>query len=91
MISSTSRYRTAIIQTVTAPDGTTRQEMRIPFPRSQQINYTYYRVLGGDRVDTIAYKFFKNATMWWMIANSNPEIIDWVELPPGTIIRVPNA
>lgn len=91
MITENSRYRQAVITTEVGPDGETRQEMRAPFPRSRQITFTYYRVLSGDRVDTIAYRFFGNGQLWWMIADANPEVLDWTDLQPGLILRVPNA
>lgn len=91
MISTDSRYVSAVIDTAEGPAGDTRQEMRVPFPRSRQLSYTEYRMTAGDRVDTVAYDFYGNAQFWWMIANANPEIIDWLDVDPGMIIRVPNA
>lgn len=90
-IHADSRYTTATITTAVGPDEETRQEMRVASPRARMITYTYYRVLGGDRVDTIAKKFYGKGELWWMIADANPEIIDWLELAPGDILRVPNA
>ena len=91
MISTDSRYTTAVLQTVTDPDGTTRQEMRVAFPRSRVVQFTYYRTKASDRVDTLAAKHYGNGRLWWLIADANPEILDWTDLVPGTTIRVPNA
>lgn len=91
MISSTSRYTSAIIDTAVGPDGNTRQEMRAAFPKSRRISYTNYRVTDADRIDSIAYEFYGNAQLWWLIAEANPEILDWMDLEPGEVIRVPNA
>ena len=90
-ITADSRYTTAAITTAVGPDGDTRQEMRTAFPRAQVVNYTYYRVIDLDRVDTIANDFYGRADLWWKIADANPEILDWMTLEPGTVIRVPNA
>lgn len=90
-ITADSRYTTATITTAVGPDDGTRQEMRVAFPRSKVINYTYYRVTDLERVDTIAHDFYGRADFWWMIADANPEIFDWFALAPGTVIRVPNA
>lgn len=89
-ISPDSRYNNSIVQTIDAPDGP-RREMRIPFPISRQVSYTFYRVGAGDRVDTIADDFYGDARLWWIIADANPEILDWLDLQVGNIIRVPNA
>jgi nucleoid-associated protein YgaU len=91
VITTDSRYRTATLQTVTGSDGTTRQEMRVPFPRSRVFSFTYYRIKASDRVDVLAHQNYGNGRLWWMIADANPEILDWTDLVPGTIIRVPNA
>jgi phage tail protein X len=90
-IAADSRYITATITTEVGPDLETRQEMRVAFPRSRLIAYTFYRVVEGERVDTIAKDFYGKGELWWMIADANPEIIDWFDIMPGTIIRVPNA
>jgi nucleoid-associated protein YgaU len=90
-INADSRYTTATITTAVGPDGGTRQEMRVAQPRSRVITYTYHRVVDGERVDTIAKDFYGKAELWWMIADSNPEVLDWLDLEPGTILRVPSA
>ncbi len=90
-IAADSRYIDATITTDVGPDGEARQEMRVAFPKSRLITYTYYRVVGGERVDTIARDFYGVAEYWWKIANANPEIMDWIDLEPGTILRVPDA
>ena len=90
-IAADSRYVGAVITTATGPDGSTRQEMRTAFPRARVISYTYERLREGDRVDTLAFKHYGKASLWWMIADANPEIIDWFAVEPGTILRIPNA
>lgn len=91
MIGQDSRYTTAKIVTASGPDGEPRQEMRVAFPRPKLITYTFYRVVAGERIDTIAWDFYGRADLWWMIADANPEIIDWFELAPGEVLRIPNG
>lgn len=91
MITSDSRYRTATLQTVTDSDGVTRQEMRVPFPTSRTLSFTYYRIKAGDRIDTIANEVYGNGRLWWMIADANPEILDWTDPTTGLVIRVPSG
>lgn len=90
-ISAESRYRTATLQTAVGADGETRQEMRPAFPRSRQVSFTYYRVVAAERIENIAYNQYGDARLWWIIADANPEILDWFDLEPGKIIRVPSA
>lgn len=44
-----------------------------------------------DRIDILAARYYGNETSWWMIAESNPRILDWTAIPVGTIIRIPNV
>lgn len=91
MITADSRYNTATIQTVQAGDGQARREMRIPFPVSKEIQYTYYRVKQGDRPDTLSAVFYGVPEFWWVIADANPEYLHWLEMPIGASIRIPSA
>lgn len=44
----------------------------------------------GDRYDTLAYQFYKNATYWWIIASANPsEPVSSLAIKPGLQIRIP--
>ena len=76
----------------------------MPFPSARRFRYTEYRVTEGDRVDTIANDFYGDARLWWIIANANPEILDWfnMDVPahegvpftgmtPGYVLRIPDT
>ena len=45
----------------------------------------------GDRVDALAAQFFLFPTRWWIIAEFNPKISDWLNVTPGTNIRIPSV
>jgi phage tail protein X len=49
-----------------------------------------YQVTGTDRLDTLAFDFYGDETKWYAIADANPEVLDWTNMPVGTIIRIPN-
>jgi len=46
----------------------------------------------GDRLDTLAYKYYNDSSLWWIIARSNPNYIngDSFFLDPATRIRIPS-
>lgn len=90
-INADSRYATATVVTAVGPADDTRQEMRVATPLSRQITYTFYRVTSGERADTIAKAFYGKGQYWWKIADANPEILDYWNLEPGTVLRVPSA
>ena len=41
----------------------------------------------GDRLDQLAYQFYKDSTLWWYIAQANN--ISTMNLPQGTRLRIP--
>tara|TARA_Y100000361_G_scaffold148459_1_gene161312 strand:+ start:1317 stop:1646 length:330 start_codon:yes stop_codon:yes gene_type:complete len=45
----------------------------------------------GDRLDTLAKKFYDDTRLWWVIAVGNPDIIrkDSISLKAGLRIRIP--
>jgi phage tail protein X len=46
----------------------------------------------GDRLDLIAYQFYNDVDLWWVITTANPDVIrrDSFNLTSGLQIRIPN-
>lgn len=51
--------------------------------------YTLYTWANGDRPDTVAQKLLGNPTLWWAIFDINPNMIDPMNVPAGTLVRIP--
>jgi len=49
----------------------------------------YVRTSSGDRLDTLAYQFYKNVSYWWIIAHANNVGKGTFALPPNQQIRIP--
>jgi nucleoid-associated protein YgaU len=58
-------------------------------PTDTTIRFTWHQVHGEEFIDGIAYDYYGDSTLWWVIANANPEILDYSVLPPGTLLRIP--
>lgn len=43
----------------------------------------------GDRLDTLAYQFYENSSLWWIIASANNVHDAPFALPDGTELRIP--
>lgn len=45
----------------------------------------------GDRVDVLAYQFYNDASLWWIITTANPGKLrrDSYACPAGLQIRIP--
>ena len=55
---------------------------------TNQINFTTHVLESGERLDTLAGQYYKDSSYWWVLAAASG--IGWgLQLPPGTIIRIP--
>ena len=82
-----SRYK--MKQTKIAPDGRVvyRSTILPNIPlRSDDI---YVAVETGDRLDTLAYQYYNDQTLWWIIASANNIHNACFGLKDGTVIRIP--
>mgnify|MGYP000085230497 CR=1 FL=1 len=43
----------------------------------------------GDRLDTLAYQYYKDSSLWWIIASANNIHNAPFGLKDGTILRIP--
>jgi len=43
----------------------------------------------GDRLDTLAHQYYKDASLWWIIASANNIHNAPLGLEDGTILRIP--
>jgi hypothetical protein len=50
---------------------------------------TYVATELGDRLDTLAYQFYNDQTLWWIIASANNIHNAVFALKEGTILRIP--
>jgi hypothetical protein len=90
-ISATSRYAASSVVTITSTQ--TGQPVNVIVPSQQQaytFSYISHMITDRDRMDLLANQYLGDPTAWWQIADANPDIaLDWSNLVPGTIIRVP--
>ncbi len=84
-----SRYIKVADITLTEADGGTRtiKAAREPVTAAGAMNY---QVREGDRLDSLAQRFYRNPRKWWLIADANPQLL-WLDelLQPGQIIVIP--
>lgn len=44
----------------------------------------------GDRCDNVAYEYYKDQRLWWVISRANQLPIGSFQIPPGFRIRIPD-
>lgn len=88
MIHPASRYSDSTIATVTK--GSSQVAVIVPSAQSAySFTFVSHVVAIGERVETIAYQYYHDASLWWRIADANPEILWWDNLAAGTVLRIP--
>ncbi|MFE9834039.1 hypothetical protein ACFYP4_02650 [Streptomyces sp. NPDC005551] len=90
-IAAGSRYANNAVQPILGRDGITRQTIMARQASARVYTVVDYVWNYGDRPDLIAGQAYGDETMWWVIAQANPQILDWTELAPGTVVRIPNG
>jgi len=90
MITEDSRYVNSTVDVVTDDRGT-HQSVNTSPPQDMVFEFTYYQIGAWDRPDTLASFLYDDGSLWWVIANANPEILDWSKMKVGDIIRVPRV
>ena len=90
-----SRYEYSTIDYVaTDPTDTTFTEKPIvlyTFSKLGVLNYWEHTYVQGERLDQISFKYYKRPEYWWIIPEFNPDIGDFSNITPGTILRIPNV
>jgi hypothetical protein len=87
-----SRYEYSTIDFFSvSPDGSENPVVFYDFSGLGFVRYWEHIYVQGERLDQIAYKYYKRPEYWWIIPEYNPEITDITNITPGTVIRVPNV
>lgn len=82
-----SRYRTNKSKTLN--DGRTVYRSKIYPNIPLRDDDIYVASETGDRLDTLAYQYYNDSSLWWIIASAN-NIHDAVfALEDGTVLRIP--
>ena len=89
MIYTDSRYAGSVFsKTYSAKRETYNLSVMRTFPTDQS-NFYYYSWRERDRIENVAARLLGDANQWWRIMDYNPELIDPVNIPVGSTIRIP--
>lgn len=83
-----SRYEAIETATLKRPDGSEIRYKRLRPVLSEPARMVYV-VQDGDRIDTVAWNVFRDAEMWWRIADANADLAaDGLTDEPGRPLAV---
>jgi hypothetical protein len=87
-----SRYEYSTIDYVaTNTDYVEKPLVLYAFTNLGLVNYWQHTYQSGERLDQIAYKYYKRPEFWWVIPEFNPGIDDFNNITPGTVLVIPNV
>ena len=83
-----SRYNN--IPKVKTTDGT-RLYKTVKYPEIPRSNNDIYVITtDGDRYDVLAFKYYEDKSLWWVISSANAEYAQGSLYPPvGVQLRIP--
>ena len=91
-IYSGSRYEYSLIDFFsTKENGNQNPTVFYSMTNMGEVSYYQHTFTEGDRLDLLADEYYRSPSFWWLIAEFNPEIIDFTTISPGTLIRIPRV
>ena len=88
MIFKGSRYQGVSVLTVTRPDGQSVAAFGIRFIPASPAGFRH-TVTGDQRLDLIAYQYYRNPQKFWLIADANTAMDPEDLLEPGRQLLIP--
>jgi len=87
-----SRYENSVVDFFSyRPEEDPRPTVFYNFGTGGYTKYVEYVWKEGDRMDQVASQFFSYPQQWWFIAQANPAIPDFLNIPAGTKLRIPRV
>jgi hypothetical protein len=90
MIYEQSRYYGQTQVRLAATDGTYQRAVLRTIDATTT-EFFIYVWSAGDRPDSVANSQIGDPTMWWQIMDINPEILNPLNIPTGTPVRIPTS
>ena len=67
-----------------------RYKKTIRYPKMKKASNDMYIIsIQGDRLDNLAFKYYEDSRLWWILARANNLGKGDMEVPIGTQLRIP--
>ena len=87
-ISSQSRYVQGKLTRIPNSSGVYNLSVIRTVPNNTS-GFSLYVWKSLDRPDLVAHTLLGNSNLWWAIFDINPELINPLNVPAGTVVRIP--
>ena len=81
------RYQTRL--KIAGDEGVKYYSSTLPVTIEQEEVPFFYISKEGDRLDNLAYAFYKSSRLWWVIARANNLTNGNIAVPTGTKLYIP--
>lgn len=78
-------------QTLTQSDNARYYGIAIPTSIPLEEVPFYYIASAGDRLDTLAHRFYGTPTKWWILAKANNLVNGSLSVSAGQKLMIPNV
>jgi len=91
-IRASSRYETSVVDYFRkVENGQTFPIVFYNFDYLNSISFVPHTFVEGETLTGLSWRYFNRPDLWWAIAEYNPEIKDFINIPGGTVLRIPNV
>lgn len=91
-INNNSRYIESVIEFIQLKEGGEQLPfVTYKFSNLGNITYDVHTYVEGQRLDQIAFNYYNRPSLWWVIAEFNPQIKDPMNIAPGTKLIIPHV
>ena len=88
MIFKSSRYASTGVYDVRTPDGQIVRALRIREIPARPAGFVH-RFHDSDRLDLLAFRFYRNPEKFWLIADANTQMDPEDLTQPGRLVLIP--
>jgi nucleoid-associated protein YgaU len=90
VITRNSRYRRADVYACSDPQRANQKiEGLLPHTADEIVVRREHRVIEGERLDQLAYRYYGDPLKYWLICDANDAIFPEELMVPGRVLRIP--
>lgn len=87
-----SRYEKSVVDFFRKREnGTSYPIIFYSFDELESVTYYTHTFVKGETLTGLSWRYFDRPDLWWVIAEYNPEITNFVDIEGGTVLRIPSV
>jgi hypothetical protein len=87
-----SRYKISTVSFFNKEEyGTSQPIVGYKFDSLKGISFHTHVFTAGETLHGISQRYFRRPDLWWTVVEYNPEVVDFINIPSGTTLRIPSV